>query len=243
ATGAPAQWLGLLARAATGEIDERQRALLSGSGIAELDDAAVTAALDRATATAASELTHGDVDLQTYVGLTQSLAPRAFLSGLETTGQEDDKAPLRTELEALDREARTERLVDHVVGAAAEALGLPEEDVGPRRGLFDLGLDSIMALTLKTTLERDLAPLELPSTLTVELPTCLAIAKHLAGLLDAPAPAEPQRPHDDHDQTTTRSEQPADDDEPEASEPDPLAALDAAIGSAEELLNTGGAAR
>jgi hypothetical protein len=102
-----------------------------------------------------------------------------------------------------------------------------------------------MALTLKTALERDLAPLELPSTLTVELPTCLAIAKHLAGLLE-PAPEEAQataEPQNDRT-TTTRSDEPApDDDAHDEAEPDPLAALDAAIGSAEELLNTGGAAR
>jgi polyketide synthase len=134
------------------------------------------------------------------------------VAGGETAPAE--RTPLRLELERAEAEDRAERLLEHVVARAAEVLGLDEAELGPRRGLFDLGMDSILAMTLRTRLEQDLAPIELPATLTVELATCAAIADHLAGLI-APSPA-------------ARDEESAD---------DALDALEEALRSAEMLLD------
>ena len=120
---------------------------------------------------------------------------------------------LRVELEAADADDRAERLLEHVVTRAAEVLGLDEAEVGPRRGLFDLGMDSILAVALRVRLEEDLKPIELPATLTVELATCAALADHLAGLI---APAAPLQ---------------------EESVDEALDALEAAMRSAETLLD------
>ncbi len=192
---APARLLGALVRAGVAEIDERQAGLLAESGVTELSEEALHAALDRLVAGEELERTSGVVDLRRYTALSQQLAPRALLAEVAATATEDDPGAdrataLRRELESLDAAEREHRLADHVGGCVADVLGLDEAEVGPRSGLFDLGLDSIMALTLTTRLERDLAPLELPATLTVELPTPAAIASRLATLV-APA-AEPE---------------------------------------------------
>ena len=61
----------------------------------------------------------------------------------------------------------------------AAVLRLPLADVDAERGLFDMGLDSLMALDLRSRLERGVGR-DLPSTLAFNYPTAVA----LAGFLD-----------------------------------------------------------
>lgn len=234
APSAPARLLGALVRAGVAEVDARQAALLAESGVEELEEPEMHSALDRLVAGDEVERTSGRIALGRYVAVSQKLAPRALLTELEGPGGAPIEATaLRRELEGLDRQERRERLTDHVGGCAADALGLDEAEVGPRSGLFDLGLDSILALALKARLERDLAPLELPATLTVELPTPAALGVHLAALLDpnpiAPPPGLVGAP---------AAAVGRDDPEP-ASDIDPLTALDAALASADDVLQQG----
>ncbi len=248
---APARLLGALVRAGIGETDERQAGLLAESGVAELSEAALHAALDRLVAGDELERTSGVVDLPRYTALSQQLAPRALLAEVAATAPDPGAgraSALRRELEALAAAERERRLAEHVGGCVADVLGLDEAEVGPRSGLFDLGLDSIMALTLTTRLERALAPIELPATLTVELPTPAAIAKHLAALLEPepepdprpePQPEHAPEPHPgpDRQPESEPAAEPAAADDPEPpSEDDPLAALEAALRSADDLL-------
>jgi acyl carrier protein len=94
-----------------------------------------------------------------------------------------------TELQALDPARRSERLLDLVLAATGAVLGLPARELNPDTGFFDLGMDSIIAVSLKTRLENE-TDTELPVTLTFELPTPRKVARHLAELLE-PRPAQP----------------------------------------------------
>ncbi len=235
---APARLLGALVRAGVAETDERQAGLLAESGVTELSEAALHAALDRLVAGDELERTSGVVDLRRYTALSQQLAPRALLAEVAATATPSELDPgtgratvLRRELEALPASERERRLAEHVGGCVADVLGLDEAEVGPRSGLFDLGLDSIMALTLTTRLERDLAPVKLPTTLAVELPTPAAIAAHLAALVE-PEPEPAAQPEPVAERAAVEDVQAA---EP-PHEVDPLAALDAALRSADDLL-------
>ena len=233
---APARLLGALLRTAVAEVDERQAGLLADSGVEELSDPDLHAALDRLIAGDEVQRTSGRIDLRRYVALSQQLAPRTLLCELESpAGAVAEPTALRREVETLDREQREVRLTDHVGACAADALGLDEAEVGARSGLFDLGLDSIMALSLKTRLERDLAPLELPATLTVELPTPAALGAHLATLLDpgGRGPAAPAAPQ------PARTVAGALGDGDPTTDDDALAALETALASANDLLGEG----
>jgi acyl carrier protein/NAD(P)-dependent dehydrogenase (short-subunit alcohol dehydrogenase family) len=79
-------------------------------------------------------------------------------------------------------------LSEFLVREAAAILGRSPGTVIPTdRGLFDMGMDSLMAVELKSRLEKALA-CELPSTLTFNYPTIDAIVGYLASeLLQAPA--------------------------------------------------------
>jgi acyl carrier protein len=103
--------------------------------------------------------------------------------------------PLVAELRATLPDDRLDLLVERVCAATAEALGrAPGDEVDPGQGFFELGMDSVMSLALKTRLENETG-LSLPNTLTFESPNSRALARYLlteelAGVLDAEPAAE-----------------------------------------------------
>ena len=86
---------------------------------------------------------------------------------------------------------RLDLLIEHVQQEVARVLALPDKaPVAPTVGLFDLGMDSLMAVELKRRLERSVG-FPLPSTLTFNYPNACA----LAGFLESQIMAAPRPPH------------------------------------------------
>lgn len=82
---------------------------------------------------------------------------------------------------------------EHVNRVVSEVLGLPESrSVDPHAGLFSLGVDSMMSLTIAGRLKTGLPdPARIPATLTIDHPTVAAVAELLHDVLGgAPEPAE-----------------------------------------------------
>lgn len=90
-------------------------------------------------------------------------------------------------LESLSVEARWRAAVALVRREVAVVLG---EDVGPRQVLGDAGVDSLMALELRTRLTAATA-VPLPAALVADHPTPHAIARLLVGRLSPAVPREP----------------------------------------------------
>lgn len=162
-----------------------------------------------------------------------------------------EPSPLGSELRALAPSRRGDRVLELVLAATGAVLDLPPREIDPEIGFFDLGMDSILAVALKTRLEVD-THTELPATLTFELPTPRKLARHLTEVLDGPSaePATaPDREHalDDghdlqhvqalkHDQDLQHSQ---DQDDPATAEPaddELLRLLSEATASARDLL-------
>jgi acyl transferase domain-containing protein len=99
---------------------------------------------------------------------------------------------LLTSLERAKPADRAALLEAHVRREAAQVLDLPVSDLDPRRGLFDMGMDSLMSLNLKNRLEAALAR-PLPTTLTFNHPTVAALTAYLMGEVFATAPADAPR--------------------------------------------------
>jgi myxalamid-type polyketide synthase MxaB len=103
------------------------------------------------------------------------------------------KSEFLQQLEAAVPSERPTLLMTHIRSQIAKILGLSSaEQIAPRQRLFDLGLDSLMAIELKNKLEANLGQ-SLRSTLLFDYPTLEALVDYLAqemGLLEPVEPAE-----------------------------------------------------
>jgi len=89
------------------------------------------------------------------------------------------QSSLVDEFRALAADERRTRLTDFLRGQLAQVLGFANADkIHVRQRLFDLGLDSLMAVELKNRLEASLA-LAIAPTLMFDYPTVEALVDHL----------------------------------------------------------------
>lgn len=109
----------------------------------------------------------------------------------ERTAPPPSSGDLAVRLSRLPSDRRKSGLERHLRVELARHLGLSgPEDVAPRGRLFDLGLDSLLAIDLKSRLENELG-LELPGSLLFDYPTAEALAEYLASRLGGDAPTAP----------------------------------------------------
>ena len=123
---------------------------------------------------------------------TERLAVREGSAARAPEERGQAEALLRRELEAAPPGERSGRLVAYLRRQLGEVLGLDPDTIRPQIGLFDMGLDSLMAVELKRRLERDLGG-SLATGVIFAHPTCERLADHLARAL---APAAPPPPAD-----------------------------------------------
>jgi myxalamid-type polyketide synthase MxaB len=80
-------------------------------------------------------------------------------------------------------EQRKSLLVAALIELVADVLRLQRNEVAPRERLFDLGVDSLIAIELKNRLQNALNQ-TLSSTLLFDYPTIEALAHYLLEMLD-----------------------------------------------------------
>ncbi|HEX2049209.1 MAG TPA: beta-ketoacyl synthase N-terminal-like domain-containing protein [Actinomycetota bacterium] len=181
AAGLPAQVVAWMPWDDDRRLPARDRALMVDSGLRPLTPADAIEALDYAVRTGAAATAVAIVDWATYRPTCENFLARNFLAGMGGDGASGaaDDAPLRRELLETPAEQRFDVLVDRLLDDVADVLGLDDpSEVGPGQGFFELGMDSVMSLSLKTRLERALG-CTLPATLTFEYPTTAALARHV----------------------------------------------------------------
>ena len=169
----------------TASVDERRA--FTQAGLLPMRSEDALSLLGRLAAGSGAQATVAAVDWNTLIALYEVKRPRPFLSALRTlrtaepvNGGHPEPASLRARLEAAPPEARRNLVLEHVRSAAAAVLGLDPARVDCEQGLFDMGMDSLMAVDLKTRLEIATGE-RLPSTLTFNYPTVTALAGYLAG--------------------------------------------------------------
>jgi acyl carrier protein len=104
----------------------------------------------------------------------------------------DSAAPdgsIRSALLAAAPAERLGLLQDALAARLVALLGFPAGTrIAPARPLRDLGLDSLLSVSLRNELASGFG-VDLPATLAFDHPTLAALAAHLLALLDAPEPA------------------------------------------------------
>jgi len=101
------------------------------------------------------------------------------------------ESELRKELRECAPEGRRELLADHVGALASAVMGLPPSEIlDPAAGFFQLGMDSLMSVTLARGLSASLGT-ELTPAVVFDYPTVEALTDHLATILPELADADP----------------------------------------------------
>jgi NAD(P)-dependent dehydrogenase (short-subunit alcohol dehydrogenase family)/acyl carrier protein len=146
------------------------------------------------------------VDWRTLRAVYESRRRRPLIEGLGGTPAERAPAPKARSREAAAasdllrrfKEAPNSRRRDvvlaHVRGEAARILGRdPEKPLPIDEGLFEMGMDSLMSVELKSRLEGAVGR-ALPSTLTFNYPNVGALTDYLMREVLAEAPSPPASP-------------------------------------------------
>jgi acyl transferase domain-containing protein len=173
-----------------------QHQAIDRGGMKIMPAARTLEALTRLRGAAASHIVFAEVDWPTLTQLYETRRRRPFFDEVRRAAPAAASAGAAGELLASIESARpSERravLLAHVRDLAAVVLGVRPGQIDPRRGLFDMGMDSLMSVDLKTRLENTLGQ-KMPSTLTFNYPSVDAItdfaSRFIPGLEAVSTPA------------------------------------------------------
>lgn len=138
-------------------------------------------------------------DWSKWIGAFQQPPPFYEYLMPDVPVKQESNQSLKLDWERIPESARRDALTSHVRELVAKTLGLKEAGtIELRQRLFDLGLDSLMAIELRSYLQRSLG-CNLRSTLLFDYPTLEALVNYLAIEvlnLDNSTPASPNSKSD-----------------------------------------------
>jgi microcystin synthetase protein McyG len=183
---------------AGGTAAANQRLFLRESGFEPLSSNEALGALGQLLAGSEPQTIVARIDWNLLKPLLEAGRPRPLLSlvapGPHVMKSGDEKAPIAPGSNLIERlvhssaATRKDVLTEFVRTEAAVALGLRTPDlVDPARSLFNIGMDSLMAIELKSRLERGVAA-TLPSALAFNYPTVNDLVKFLDKIVPERAP-------------------------------------------------------
>ena len=173
-------------RSPTGEIRRIFRGGLTTGSIHPMSSSEALEAMATALASGLPQVAIAAIDWETFETLHESRRPRPLTSRLGSASKrtaplraKEGAEDLRARLSAVSRNEQRDVLLAFVRAAVARVLGVRNpESIDPDKRLFDMGLDSLMSIDLKTRLELAVGD-ALPTTLTFNYPTIAALAEYL----------------------------------------------------------------
>jgi len=182
ARGLPATSVAWAPWGEVGMLDRDSAQRVTRSGMTPFGTAVGTELLDQVAAFGPDAAQVADVDWGLLLPLYRQALPFPLfdvLAAREASAPGDADA-LLDKLRALPADARGDLVLECVLEEVAVVLGLDGPDeLEPRQGFFELGLNSITALEMKVRLERRFG-CPLPATLAFEYPNGKALAAFLA---------------------------------------------------------------
>jgi polyketide synthase PksN len=171
-------WAGDGMAARAGEAAERRWAA------AGMDRLAPDAALAALGSLLGGDQAHVLVAALDVARLRAALGPAtpSLLRAPEAATTTAARPVLREALRARPANERARALRSELAGALGQVLGTGDRAIDPERGFAELGVDSLLALELRTRLERELG-LALPTTLVLDHPTIARLADFLVARL------------------------------------------------------------
>ncbi len=160
-------------------------ATLARTGIAALHAHEALAALEALLAHETAQMIVAKLQWPRFKDVLELKGSRPLLTewhaqARATQANADAANDLREQLEQADAVKRFELLTRHIQQEAAKTMGLPvTHALDASQGFFNMGMDSIMAVELKTRLEK-LLGVTLPRTVAFEHPSINKLAVHVA---------------------------------------------------------------
>jgi myxalamid-type polyketide synthase MxaE and MxaD len=155
-------------------------------GLEVMDTSAALDVMGQILGTGASQKIVAAVDWSTFKPVYEAKRRRPFLDGIglvpESTQEPRtrEKTGIHDRLEKAHPKEHVDLLIEHLRYVVASVLGFDSPElVDPQQGLFEMGVDSLMTVELRTQLETDLKR-TVSSTLLFDHPSVQAIAEHLA---------------------------------------------------------------
>ncbi|HET7503188.1 MAG TPA: SDR family NAD(P)-dependent oxidoreductase [Kofleriaceae bacterium] len=179
--------------AEVGMTSPAEQAAMERIGLHALPTREALALLDRALGGDAPQVMAAHIDWSAFAPALEARAPRPLLDAVRVRAADTpaEEPELRRRLAATAPEARLALLVDWLRGEVARVLGRDTAaSIDVEQGLFEMGLDSLMAVELKRRLERATG-LTLPRTIAFEFPDVEALARHLCTVCICPTPSTP----------------------------------------------------
>jgi len=179
--------------AEVGMTSRAEQALLERIGMHALPTRDALAVLDHLLGSGVPQVMVANIDWDAFVPALEAKARRPILDAVRVR---EDAVPaelpaLRKRLEAAAPETREPLLVAWLRGEVARVLGRDTPlAIDVAQGFFEMGLDSLMAVELKRTLEKALG-MTLPRTLAFEFPSVAALAGHLCIACPCACPPTP----------------------------------------------------
>ena len=170
---------------------DEARELYASAGLEPMSAPGALAMLDAMLGADASQITIAAVDWDRLKPVYEARRARPIFSEIGAAGAASERRPKQREtnmaeawsFENVPDNERKEVLAERVRTEVATVLGLGNAaEVDPARGLFDLGMDSLMAVELRARLQKR-AGCALPSTLTFNYPNAAALTQFLERLL------------------------------------------------------------
>ncbi|HWT47312.1 MAG TPA: beta-ketoacyl synthase N-terminal-like domain-containing protein, partial [Mycobacterium sp.] len=156
------------------------------------------------------------IDWASFLPLYQVAGKRSFFAQLQREVPESAPAPtasgttrLVEQLTLAPAQQRKKLVVEYLRDAVAEVTRINPAEIREEAGLFDLGMDSLMAVELRRRLEHAVGK-ELPATLAMDYPRITDVAEFLLGdvlSISAQAPSA-QAPAQRDSVKTTRTDEP-----------------------------------
>ena len=138
--------------------------------------------------------------------LPSAESPRfeSFRHGFEEQSAHGSEAhSIRERFTGLNQDQVVGLLKEHLAHSIAGILRMDAARLDHRKSLFDIGMDSLMAVELAATLEESLE-IKLPMMILSEGPTIQKLAERIAGMILDDAQDETQEPSDDALQESVR---------------------------------------
>ena len=185
AQGLPALSINWGLWAESGMVSQKIEQVISKAGVLPMHSQPALAALEYLLGTDAVQATVAHVDWQIFIPMYETGRKQPLLTYMGAGLSQQSEPPVTEQSELVNRleratyQERQVLLEQHIQAEVNQVMGFAQAySLDPEQSLFELGMDSLMALKLENRLERSLGR-AFPTTVSFDYPTVAALAQCL----------------------------------------------------------------